>query len=356
MTTRFPRPLRPGDRIAVTAPSSGVPPALHPRLDLVIATLRQRGYAVVEGACLRDERLDQSGPAAERAAELARFLHDPSIAAILPPWGGERASELLDRLDFDALRALEPKWLLGFSDLSTLMLPLTLLAGWATAHGPNLMDLAPTQTDPLTTGALGVLEQGLQAPVTQQASTRHQIRWTDFAQRADAPLNLTEPTRWRRLDGSQAPIELQGCLIGGCLDTLAGLAGTRYGDVPGFVRRHAAHGTLLYLENCELGPNALLRTLLQLRRLRWFDGLAGLLLGRSAGPDAADAQALGTDGALQAALADLPCPVLLDLDIGHRPPQFTLVNGAFARLRFADGGGSLVQQRPDARAVAVQAG
>ena len=149
---RFPRPLRPGDAVAITAPSSGVEPGALPRLDLVLAHWRDRGFRVVEGACLRSQHHDASAPAMARTAELMRFLTDPSIAAVLPPWGGERAIELLPLIDFEALRALPPKWLLGFSDISTLQMPLALCAGWASAHGSNLMDLAPSQTEPLVNG------------------------------------------------------------------------------------------------------------------------------------------------------------------------------------------------------------
>jgi muramoyltetrapeptide carboxypeptidase len=35
--------------------------------------------------------------------------------------------------------------------------------------------------------------------------------------------------------------------------------------------------------------------------------------------------------------------VVYDVDIGHQPPQFTLINGAFAQLKFEDGGGQLSQ-------------
>jgi muramoyltetrapeptide carboxypeptidase LdcA involved in peptidoglycan recycling len=99
-----------------------------------------------------------------------RFLSDPAVGAIMPPWGGELAIELLDLIDFAALSFMLPKWLLGYSDLSTLQLPLTLVSGWATAHGPNLMDLAPTQTDPLTTSTLRVLSANFSTPVEQHAS------------------------------------------------------------------------------------------------------------------------------------------------------------------------------------------
>jgi muramoyltetrapeptide carboxypeptidase LdcA involved in peptidoglycan recycling len=59
---RFPAPLRPGARIAVTAPSSGVPAALHRRLDLVLGHLRAQGFVVEEGHCLRDEKASAVHP------------------------------------------------------------------------------------------------------------------------------------------------------------------------------------------------------------------------------------------------------------------------------------------------------
>ncbi|MCA3226964.1 MAG: LD-carboxypeptidase [Burkholderiales bacterium] len=89
---RFPKPLRAGDRVAATAPSSGVSGPDLVRLDLVLSHMRNKGFGIVEGACLRAQYKDSSAPLDHRAAELNRFLLDPRIAAILPPWGGELAS------------------------------------------------------------------------------------------------------------------------------------------------------------------------------------------------------------------------------------------------------------------------
>jgi muramoyltetrapeptide carboxypeptidase len=63
---------------------------------------------------------------------MALLLRD-DIDAVFPPWGGELAIELLDRLDWPALQQAPPKWLIGYSDTSTLMLPMTLRLGWPTA-------------------------------------------------------------------------------------------------------------------------------------------------------------------------------------------------------------------------------
>lgn len=92
MSVRFPRPLAPGDVIAVTAPSSGVPAALVPRLDVAVSALRHRGFDVRVGQCVVDREGDRHGeivsaPAAERAAELQDMLLDPAVRAIVPPWG-----------------------------------------------------------------------------------------------------------------------------------------------------------------------------------------------------------------------------------------------------------------------------
>lgn len=355
---RFPKALGRGDLIAVTAPSSGVTAAALPRLDLVLNNLRAHGYRIVEGECLRSEQKDASAPREQRAQELQRFLNDPEVAAILPPWGGELAIELLPLIDFEELRSTPPKWLLGYSDLSTIQLPLTLISGWATAHGPNLMDLAPSQTDALTTSALKVLSSDFSTPVVQHASSRYQKDYIDFEVQPAAALNLTEPTAWKRLDGLDAPAEFHGRLIGGCLDTISHLAGSPYGDIPRFVRESGTVGTILYLENAGMHPTALVRALCGLRLNGWFHGLSGLMFGRSNGRKAQRAEDLTYEEALQAVVAGAPYQVLYDIDIGHQPPQFTLVNGATAQVVFEAGRGHVTQIRGETRSpeASVQTG
>ncbi|WP_370248913.1 LD-carboxypeptidase [Nocardioides sp.] len=136
---RYPAPLSPGDRIGVTSPSAGVDGAAADRIAFCVDWLRRCGYNVVVGECMDGGGLT-AGPAAARAAELSAMLLDPSIRCVLPPWGGETAIDLVDLLDWDALAAAEPTWLVGYSDLSTLLVPLTTRLGWATLHGDNLAD------------------------------------------------------------------------------------------------------------------------------------------------------------------------------------------------------------------------
>lgn len=341
MSIRYPKPLVPGDLIAVTAPSAGVPAPLHRRLDRAIDSLRQRGYRVIEGECLRKQNKQVSSTSELRARELMKFLLDPEVAAVMPPWGGELAIELLHAIDFQALSNVPAKWFVGFSDLSTLHFPLTTVSGWATLHGPNLMELGAATTDEVTAGIWNVLAAPLQS-VTQISSQKFQRQGPDWSVQPSAGLSLTEETQWKRLDESKAPIELGGRLIGGCLDTIARLAGTPYGDIPGFVKSQG-DGVIFYFENAEMKPCELARALVGLRLNGWFEGLNGILVGRSAAPDAKEDAELTYLDALRSAFGGVSCPVLYDLDIGHVPPQFSLINGALAKVHFHGGAGNIVQ-------------
>jgi muramoyltetrapeptide carboxypeptidase LdcA involved in peptidoglycan recycling len=341
MKPRYPAPLRAGSRVFVAAPSSGVAERLWPRLDLVIAHLREQGFVVEEGALLRRQGLAASGTAAERAEELMSALLRTDVDAIFPPWGGRLAIELLELLDWDAIARARPKWFAGFSDLSTLMLPLLLRSGWASAHALNLMDRAPAQSDALSLRSLELLQVEAGQSVEQRSSDSWQKTWGDFVLDPAAPFGMTEPTRYWTLFGEQE-VHARGRILAGCLDTCMHLVGTPYGDIPGWRARSSEDGCLLWLENCNLAPAVVVRALRQMRYAGWLDGLAALLLGRSAAA-VSEENGLRYEQALRQSLVGLPYPVLVDVDFGHAPPQFTLVQGALAELTWSTNGARLVQ-------------
>ena len=339
-SVRYPAPLQPGDTIGVTAPSSGVEEELHPRLDFCVEHLRRLGYQVRVGDCMSGDGL-VSAPAADRAAELTAMLLDPQVRAVVPPWGGELAIDLLPLLDYDRLAGAEPTWVVGYSDTSTVLTPLTLRTGIATLHGANLMDTPFALPEGLAHW-LDVATAPAGATVAQTAATHRQEAWPDFRVQPDvAVMELTVPARWQVL-GEARDVRASGRLVGGCLDTMAMLPGTPYGDVGAFADRPAPEGLLVYLEVCDAPAAEVSRMLHHLRYAGWFDRATGVLVGRTPAPPTGD---FSQHDALRHALGDLPVPVLLEVDIGHLPPQLALVNGALATVELTGSGrGTLVQQ------------
>ncbi|WP_238694340.1 S66 family peptidase [Nocardioides daphniae] len=252
------------------------------------------------------------------------MLADPAIRCVLPPWGGETAIDLVDLLDWDTLTAAEPTWMVGFSDLSTLLLPITTRLGWATVHGDNLADTPYRQPD----GLLSWLELASSPGPHVQRDSGLITTWGDFAE---------EPrgTEWKpvgegswRLHGADR-LTATGRLVGGCVETVGHLAGTAYGDVASFGREHADDGLIVYLEACEDPAYSICRHLHTMRLAGWFDHATAILIGRTRAPTS---DGLTQDEAVLDALGRLDLPIVLDLEIGHVGPHLPLVNGALATV------------------------
>ena len=130
--TRKARSVRPGDLIGVAAPGFVVDRA---RLEAGAASLERAGFRVR----WRDDLLASQGYLAgsdeRRATELMELVDDPEVAAIVCARGGYGAHRIMSRLDPARVRAAA-KPLVGYSDVTTLLLWQLRLAGLTGFHGP----------------------------------------------------------------------------------------------------------------------------------------------------------------------------------------------------------------------------
>ena len=340
MDLRFPAPLRPGDRIAVTSPSSGVADRHRGRLDFAVAMLRERGYDVALGDCM-DGTTHVSAPASERAAELTAFLIDPLVRAVIPPWGGETAIDLLPLLDWEAIGAAEPTWFVGFSDISTLITPMTLLTGVATLHGNNLMDTPYGVPAPLLTWLdIATLPTG--SSFTQASAGVYRAgTWDDWTAHPDVTAHsFNGAGSWTRLDPGTQSIDVTGRLVGGCIETLCNLAGTPFADVARFASEHAPEGLIVYVEAAEDDAATICRNLHGMRLAGFFTAARAVLVGRTS---ADDHPHITQHEAVLDALGRLDVPIIADVECGHVPPYMPIVNGALGRLLYSDDARSLTQ-------------
>ncbi len=131
-------PLRPGDCIALVAPSSPFAPE---KFEIAGRVLESRGYRLAPGKHIFRKLGYLAGAEAERAEDLIYAFTNPDVSAVICIRGGFGSSRLLPWLPFSALQK-SPKIFMGYSDATCLHLALWARTRQVTFHGPNLIDMA----------------------------------------------------------------------------------------------------------------------------------------------------------------------------------------------------------------------
>jgi muramoyltetrapeptide carboxypeptidase LdcA involved in peptidoglycan recycling len=210
---------------------------------------------------------------------------------------------------------------IGYSDISTIITPLTVRTGVATVHGNNLLD---TPYRP-PAGLLSWLDIVTMAPgTTFTQSSPGRYRAVGYDDYRDVPevseFTLNTAARWVRLDGT-GDVDVTGRLIGGCVETLCNLTGTPFGDLSGY--------ELVYVEAAGHDAATIARHLHGMRLAGWFADARAVLVGRTRAPDT---DTLTQKEAVLDALGGLGVPIVADVERGHTQPFLPIVNGAIGRI------------------------
>ncbi|NIK75249.1 muramoyltetrapeptide carboxypeptidase LdcA involved in peptidoglycan recycling [Paenibacillus castaneae] len=328
--------LNTGAAIGVTAPSSGVPMELHDILKLACNRMELKGFKIICGDTVWTQSKAKSTTAKKRAEEFNEMMKDENIDIIIPPWGGELLIEMLEYVDFDHINE---KWILGYSDLSVLLLAITLKRGIATAHGTNLVDLRGEYWDGTTAMWHNVLSTHTGGSILQCSSAKYQKEW-QHDKPSPCIFHLTDQTYWKTT--SNHNLKMNGRLLGGCIDVIRHLVGTPFGNVHAF-RNQFINGeqVLWYLENCELSTTDLRRSLIQMKLAGWFEHCSGIMFGRSSANHPVDDYTV--EDVYKELSDELQIPIIYDIDCGHVPPQITFINGAYAEIEVEEGRGKVLQ-------------
>jgi muramoyltetrapeptide carboxypeptidase len=296
---RKPPPLKRGDTIGLLAPAS---PLEAEEIQAAAANLRRRGYRVKLGAGL-DRKLGYlAGSDTERAKALNEALSDPELKAIVCVRGGYGSPRLLDLLDYEAMRR-QPKVIIGYSDITALLLAARKEAGLVVFHGPM--------------GKEWSAKVGL-SPFSEK------YFWPAFA-----PENpLFENWGGERPAGMKAPFTVaggtaEGVLVGGNLSVISCLMGTPY--------EIETRGAILFLEEVSEKLFRIDRMLNQLRLAGKLREARGILLGAFAGCEEREGEVTRGE-VLRDYFSTLGVPVLADFPAGHVPDHVTLPLGVRVRL------------------------
>jgi muramoyltetrapeptide carboxypeptidase len=285
-----PESLRKGDRVRLIAPASP--------FDL---GLFKAGQGVLEGFGLvplvsRDEFARQgflAGSDERRAEKLTTALQEQDSRAVWCIRGGYGTNRVLPLLDLPRLRR-HPKLVVGFSDVTALLVQLACPGGYVAIHGPVVTQLA-------------------RLPASD-------LRWLKaLLFRAEAPQRLPL-TRARML----VPGTAEGRLAAANLSILASLAGTRFAP--------DLRGTLLCLEDVGEKAYRLDRLFWQVASAGLLNGVRGIVLGELVDCTPEGAGPHSARRVLERAIAALGIPALTGAPFGHDRRNVAIPVGVRARL------------------------
>lgn len=128
-----PKPLQKADTIGLISPASRLPK--KEQYGEIINQVKELGYKVKVGSNAQNRYGYLAGTDKERADDLNAMFADDSVDAILPFRGGWGCNRILDLIDYEMIRG-NPKILVGFSDITSLMMAIYEKTGLVTFHGP----------------------------------------------------------------------------------------------------------------------------------------------------------------------------------------------------------------------------
>lgn len=284
--------LKAGDRVAIVAPAFSRSD-MKEDVTKVTQVLQAWGLEVVVGKHIYAKHNRFAGTDADRAADLQHAIDDPAIKAILCFRGGYGVSRIIDNVDTHNLREY-PKWIIGFSDITTLLLKLHCTSNVVGVHG----------------------EMALHFGVPAYKSSLESLRQLLF----QGVAQLTAPTHSQnRIGEAKAPV------VGGNLSIICSNLGT---DLELDTR-----GKILVLEDVDEKDYAIDRMIIQLKRAGKLQHLAGLVVGYCS--DTISTNVFGDqpiEAVIKAHVSEYNYPVAFGLPVGHEAPNLAFPHGAVGKL------------------------
>lgn len=289
---RRPPALKPGDTIGIMAPSSRIDKT---EIASAVKILESHGFKV----CVHPQARNTHGQSAGTGQEKADALHDlyrnPDIRAVFAAGGGNRAWTMLEKLDFRLLKK-NPKILIGYSDVTALLLAVNKKTGMPTFHGPTACRFGKPFGEKQISQCFNLLR----------------------GKKADVPLSSGTALQKGKASGR---------LVGGNLSLICSLMGTPY--EPDF------KGSILFLEDCGDELSRIDRMFGQLRNAGVFDKISGLILGGFTDLKDTGTKPFGLTlkGIVNEAVAGKNIPVIvMGAPFGHKTDLFTMPIGHSATL------------------------
>ena len=299
------------------------------------------GYKVDLGPnCYVEKGIGISNTPMECGRELTQYYISKDNDCLISCGGGELMCEILEYVDFDAIRKAEPKWFMGYSDNTNMTFLLNTLCDTAAIYGPCAASFGMEPWHPSLTDAMELLSGKKNEEVSYGKWEREGIK---DEERPLAPYQCTEELALKIFQPDQTgnmrqqdTAIMEGRLIGGCMDCLVNLLGTRFDKVKEFVDNYKEDGLIWFLEACDLNVFGVRRAMWQMEQAGWFRNAKGFLIGRPLCCYGQEMMGLDQYSAILPTAQRHGIPVIMDIDLGHLPPMMPLVSGSIAKVTAED--------------------
>lgn len=325
---RYPEFLPSNGTIGFVAPSFGC--ATEPYKTAFINAQKKweaEGYRFKLGPnCYVEKGIGISNTPKACGEELEDFYLAKDSDCLISCGGGELMCEILDYVDFDRIKEAAPKWYMGYSDNTNMTFLLATLCDTASIYGPCAAAFGMEPWHP-------ALKDAMEVMTGKNLKLSGYDKWEKESFKNEenplAPYNVTEDSIIRRFPDET--LDFGGRLLGGCVDCLVNLLGTKYDSVRNFIERYKGDGILWFLEACDLNVMGIRRAMWQMEHAGWFEHCSGFLIGR---PLCHGEEMMGLDQyrAVYDVIKKYNVPVVMDVDIGHIPPMLPLICGSMATI------------------------
>lgn len=290
-----PPSLQKGDIVAVIAPAGLVKPEV---IEPAISILESWGLIVSRGEALYERHGIFAGTDARRQADFQKALDDPEVKAIICARGGYGVSRIIGNINFREFKK-NPKWIVGYSDISVIHLIINCKLGISTLHGEMPLNYHKNKAG---------------------AATLVTLRKSLF----NSPLDY----EWNTNISKQG--EGQGILVGGNLSLISHLMGTEI--------KKCLKGKILFIEERGEYFYSLDRMITGLSLAGIFEEIKGLIIGGLTAIKESEVKyASGAEDIIMERVSKYDYPVAFGFPAGHIRDNRSLVLGAGIKYKVSDG-------------------
>lgn len=321
-----------GDSIGIFSPSSPITYSCPKRFNRAKKYLNDKGFNIIEGNLTGKRDFYRSGSIKERAEELNELIRNQEVKCIMSTIGGMNSNSILPYIDYEAFKK-NPKIIIGYSDVTAILLAIYAQTGIKTYYGPALVasfgELPPFVDYTYKYFEKVVMDDDIKIPYVFETPEY----WTD------------EYINWEIQDRSKEKREnkwvtvyegiVRGRVIGGNLNTIQGIWGSKY--MP-----EIKDGDILFIEDSLKDIATIERSFSLLKVNGVFDKISGIILGKH---ELFDDSITGRRPyeVLLEVLGDRKLPFIGDFDCCHTHPMLTLPIGCRIELNATEKKVSIIE-------------